>query len=429
MQNVAALVYTGGRDFMHKGSSNACGKVAFVPMIQWVNNALEELGIEDRCYVRHEGEEDLEKFTGSSPVFVSPAEGGHPSLYAKDWVAENRDKDIVLLCAEAPFVNAKALCGALEHQRESDYNMTVLASGGRTAFIQELGISTFWIKGGFLSELFGSLKPEEDPKGLGLVAAAIKKLSEEAKTAGTFVVERKEINMRAETAEELHKLNNFARGLIFVALAERGVDIPCTDGVVIQPGIKIGAGTEILPGTIIRGDSEIGENCVIGPNSWIEDSKIGDGCEINSTQIRFSVLENEVKIGPFSQVRPGTTIHGGCKIGDYVEIKNSELGARTAVAHLTYIGDSDVGEGVNFGCGCCVANYDGQEKHRTKIGDHAFLGCNTNLIAPVELGNFAYTGAGSTITKDVPDYALAVGRAKQEIYEDWVKKHDAIKIK
>ena len=112
-----------------------------------------------------------------------------------------------------------------------------------------------------------------------------------------------------------------------------------------------------------------------------------------------------------------------------MEIKNSEVGARTAIAHLTYVGDSDVGEGVNFGCGCCIANYDGQNKHRTKIGDHAFLGCNTNLIAPVELGDFAYTAAGSTITKNVPDYALAVGRAKQENIADWVKKHNAIKIK
>ena len=185
----------------------------------------------------------------------------------------------------------------------------------------------------------------------------------------------------------------------------------------------------ILPGTIIKGKTEIGENCVIGPNSLIEDSKIGDDVEVNATQIRSSVLEKNVKIGPWSHVRPGCVIHEGCKIGDYVEIKNSEVGARTAVAHLTYIGDADVGEAVNFGCGCCIANYDGQHKHRTVIGNHAFLGCNTNLVAPVELEDFAYTAAGTTVTKKVPEYALAVGRAKQENIEGWVKKHDAIKIK
>ena len=201
--------------------------------------------------------------------------------------------------------------------------------------------------------------------------------------------------------------------------------------VVAEPGtsLELVADASNLSGTIIKGKTEIGENCVIGPNSFIEDSKIGDGVEVNSTQIRSSVLEKDVKIGPWSHVRPGCVIHEGCKIGDYVEIKNSEVGARTAVAHLTYIGDADVGEAVNFGCGCCIANYDGQHKHRTKIGDHAFLGCNTNLVAPVELEDFAYTAAGTTVTRNVPEYALAVGRAKQENIEGWVKKHDAIKIK
>jgi bifunctional UDP-N-acetylglucosamine pyrophosphorylase/glucosamine-1-phosphate N-acetyltransferase len=119
----------------------------------------------------------------------------------------------------------------------------------------------------------------------------------------------------------------------------------------------------------------------------------------------------------------------GCRIGNFVELKNSIIKNGSKMSHLTYIGDADVGEAVNFGCGCCIANYDGQHKHRTKIGDHAFLGCNTNLVAPVELEDFAYTAAGTTVTKDVPEYALAVGRARQENIEGWVKKHDAIKIK
>jgi bifunctional UDP-N-acetylglucosamine pyrophosphorylase/glucosamine-1-phosphate N-acetyltransferase len=127
------------------------------------------------------------------------------------------------------------------------------------------------------------------------------------------------------------------------------------------------------------------------------------------------------------QLRPGTILHEGVKIGDFVEIKNSEIGVNTAVAHLTYLGDSDVGKGVNFGCGCVTANYDGINKFRTKIGDHAFIGCNTNLIAPVEIGENAATGAGSTITKDVPPDSLAVERAQTKITEHWEKNSKRIK--
>ena len=428
MQNAAAIIYTSGCGALYKDCPAAMGELVFRPVAQWVNTALAALQISDRCYIRHEGEDALEKLTGDSPVFVHPKEAGHPILSAKDWVKEREDKNIIVLCAEAPFVDEASIKGALSHHIESNYNMTVLASGGRTAFIKELANSAFWVKGAFLSELFSEADPE-DKDGKGFIPAALKVISGKGTVAGTFVAGKPELNMRAGTPEELLTLNAAARTAVFKKLCAEGVRFICTDGIIIEPSVKIGAGTLVLPGTIIKGETVIGENCTIGPGSYIEDSTVGDDTEVNSTQIRSSTLESGVKIGPWSQVRPNCIIHDGCKIGDYVEIKNSEVGARTAIAHLTYVGDSDVGEGVNFGCGCCIANYDGQHKHRTKIGDHAFLGCNTNLIAPVELGKFAYTAAGSTITKNVPDYALAVGRAKQENIADWVKKHDAIKIK
>ena len=428
MENVAAIVYTAGGELMHENCPNALCPVLFRPMIEWVNAALDEAGVSERCYVRRSGEEEIEKYTGSAPVFCCGEESGHPVLSAKDWVLERKDKNFIVLCAEAPFVDAASIKAAFDHHTETNYEMTVLASGGRTAFIKELEISSFWVKGAFLLELFASSDPE-DKAGAQFVSNALKILSDRQTVAGTFISGKQEINMRAKNALELVSLNAAARTAVFKKLCAGGVNLICTDGVVVEPTVKVGAGTTILPGTILRGSTEIGESCVIGPNSYIEDSKIGNGAEVNSTQIRSATLENGVKIGPFSQVRPGTVIRENCKIGDYVEIKNSYIGARTAVAHLTYIGDSDVGEGVNFGCGCCVANYDGQHKHRTKIGNHAFIGCNTNLIAPVEVGDFGYTAAGSTVTKDVPEYALAVERGTQKNIENWVKKHDAIKIK
>ena len=200
-----------------------------------------------------------------------------------------------------------------------------------------------------------------------------------------------------------------------------GVVFFTSHGIIIGDDVKIGRGTVIYPGTILLGNTEIGENCVIGPNSKLENCKLGNDVVFNSSQGTDSTVEDGAKIGPFSQLRPDSHIGHGVKIGDFVEIKNSTIGRDTSVAHLTYIGDSDVGRSVNFGCGVVTVNYDGQTKRRTKIGDYAFIGCNTNLIAPVTVGDGAYTAAGSTITDDVPAAALAIGRAKQVNKENWAK--------
>ena len=202
---------------------------------------------------------------------------------------------------------------------------------------------------------------------------------------------------------------------------ENGVKFFTSHGIVIDENVKIGAGTVIYPGTILLGETVIGENCTIGPNSMVKNCTFGDEVVFNASQATDSVVDNGASIGPFSQLRPNSHICEKVKIGDFVEIKNSTVGRGTAVAHLTYVGDSDVGEHVNFGCGVVTVNYDGETKNRTTIGDYAFIGCNTNLIAPVTVGYGAYTAAGSTITKNVPDDSLAVARAKQTNIDNWAK--------
>ncbi len=208
---------------------------------------------------------------------------------------------------------------------------------------------------------------------------------------------------------------------VLYAFAERGVEFISTDGVVISPFAIIGAGTIIHPNTQIRSGVTIGENCVIGPCSVIERSIVGQDCVINATQIYDSTLEDNVKIGPFCHIRPNSYLHRGVKIGDFVEIKNSTVGEDTHASHLTYIGDSDVGARVNFGCGVVTVNYDGKHKFRTVVGNDAFIGCNTNLVAPVNVGEGAYTAAGSTVTEDVPAAALAIARARQVNKTGWKK--------
>lgn len=204
----------------------------------------------------------------------------------------------------------------------------------------------------------------------------------------------------------------------------QGVEIPCFDGVMIDESVTIGAGTQILPGTILRGETAIGENCVIGPNSLIENSNVGAGAKLNSTQCYQSVVKGGVNIGPFVHIRPNSVVGENVHLGNFVEVKNSNIDTGTKVSHLTYVGDSDVGKRVNFGCGTVTVNYTGKAKFRTTIKDDAFIGCNTNLVAPVTVGEGAYTAAGSTITEDVPDVSLGIARARQVNKEGWVTRRD-----
>lgn len=201
-----------------------------------------------------------------------------------------------------------------------------------------------------------------------------------------------------------------------------GVVFELLDGVIIEPDVVIAPGAVILPGVILRGKTEIEEGCVIGPNALISNSHIGKNCVINASQVYDSAVEAGASVGPFSHIRPQSHIGPEVHIGDFVEVKNSTIGEKTSVSHLTYIGDSDVGKGCNFGCGVVTVNYDGEKKNRTILGDYCFVGCNSNLVAPVTLGDGAYTAAGSTITKDVPADALAVARARQENKESWAQK-------
>ena len=197
--------------------------------------------------------------------------------------------------------------------------------------------------------------------------------------------------------------------------------------VYIDEGVRIGKGTVIYPCVVLEGDVEIGENCTIGQNTRIKDSIIGNGTSIQSSVILESKVGNETSVGPFAYLRPNSEIGSHCKVGDFVEIKNSRLDDGAKAAHLTYVGDSDVGKKVNLGCGVVFVNYDGSKKYRSVVEDGAFIGCNVNLVSPVHVGKDAYVAAGSTITNDVEDVALYVARSKGKSIEGWVEKRGILK--
>ena len=202
-----------------------------------------------------------------------------------------------------------------------------------------------------------------------------------------------------------------------------GVEIPYHQGVIIEENVTIGKGTVIMPNTMIFSCVTIGEGCVIGPNTLIKESIIGNDVTLNSVQCYQSKVLDGADIGPFVHIRPNSVIGKNVHLGNFVEIKNSVIDENTKVSHLTYVGDSDVGKGVNFGCGTVTVNYDGKNKHRTTIGDDCFIGCNTNLVAPVTLYDGAYTAAGSTITQNVPADSLGIARARQVNIENWREKN------
>lgn len=411
------------------------------PMLEWVIRSCVKAGISDICIVKGYNAEVIEEYLGGryDTVLQEERKGtGHAVMTAQRWIQEKGSQNVLILNGDAPFVDDATISGSFAHHVETGSAVTVITAEiddpkgyGRIIRsenglrgiveekdatleqknIREINSGAYWFKTDKLIAALAELKPNNAQNEYYLTDTVFI-LLDMGERADAFKAGNPDVVLGANDRKGLLMLNNAARKAIIEKFLDSGVEFLCTDGVSIGRNVKIGAGTKILQGTIIRGDTEIGENCAIGPNCIIEDCKVGNKVTLNSVQAFDSVVEDNAKIGPFVQIRPGSKIGSDVKIGDFVEVKNSVIGKGTSVSHLTYIGDSDVGKNVNFGCGTVTSNYDGENKFRTVIGDNAFIGCNTNLIAPVKVGNSAYTAAGTTVTKDVPDGALAIERGE-----------------
>jgi len=223
------------------------------------------------------------------------------------------------------------------------------------------------------------------------------------------------INDRVHLMNEEKKLQK----LINENHMRNGVTIHAPETVLISPDAVIGCDTEIYPNVVIEGKTVIGNGVTISSTSKIVNSVIGDCVDIQSSVILDSEINCNTTVGPFAYIRPGCVVGSDVRVGDFVELKNAKIGNGTKISHLTYVGDSDVGEKCNFGCGTVTVNYDGKKKYRTTIGNNVFIGCNSNLVAPVTLKDGAYTAAGSTITDEVPENTLAIARARQINKDVW----------
>lgn len=227
------------------------------------------------------------------------------------------------------------------------------------------------------------------------------------------------VNGESITALNFAQISSERKSHRYTQLINQGVFLESADGAIISPLAEIGKGTYISDNCFISGKSVIGENCKL-VGAHIENSVIGSSVSVINSRVLDSSIQDCTRVGPFSYIRPGCKVGSNVKVGDFVELKNSVIGNNTSISHLTYIGDSDVGQKVNFGCGTVTVNYDGVKKHRTQIGDYSFIGCNTNIISPVSIGKNVYIAAGSTITDDMPDRAFAIARQRQTTKNDYV---------
>lgn len=223
----------------------------------------------------------------------------------------------------------------------------------------------------------------------------------------------------AKSYAEAFRTLNYAN---IVLHQENGVLILDPERTVIEDGVTIGRGTMLYAGNTLQGTTHIGENCVLYPNNRMQNAVVGDETTVESSVLLDCAVGSHTTVGPYAYLRPNSNIGSHCRIGDFVEVKNSSIDDGTKVSHLTYVGDSDLGKDINLGCGVVFVNYDGKAKNRSKVEDHAFIGCNCNLVAPVHIGKNAYLAAGSTVVEDVPEDALFVARSRGVIKENWVKR-------
>ena len=416
------------------------------PMLEWVVSACERAKLTDLCIVKGYNAQVIEDYIGDRYTTVLQPQRmgtGHAVMMAVDWLKERIGGNVLILCGDAPFIDSETITAALEQHTKQGNAVTIITSeaedpkgygrilrgkNGVTGIVEdkdataeqkavrEINSGAYWFRTESLIKALGEIKPNNS-QGEYYLTDSVYILISHGERADAYISPNPNVVLGANDRKALLKLNDTARHEVIGRLMDEGVEFLCTDGVSIGRNVKIGAGTKILQGTILRGNTVIGSDCVIGPNCLIENCQVGNKTILNSVQAYESKIDDGAKIGPFVHIRPDSHIKSGVKIGDFVEVKNSTIGERTSISHLTYVGDSDVGSNVNFGCGVVTVNYNGEKKFRTTIGDNAFIGCNTNLVAPAKVGNNAYTAAGTTVTKDVPDGALAIERGELRFKE------------
>lgn len=365
--------------------------------------------------------------------------------------------NIVVLSADVPLLDAPAVQGLIDHQMESPaavatmlttdlqnptgYGRVIRTADGTVSKIvehkdatqkeldiKEINSGIYVFKADFLKNSLPLLNTNNSQNEFYLTDT-ISIARKQGKIVLGKHIEDSVLVTGCNDRWQLSQLAIIANQRILKKHMLAGVSIIDPQNTWIDTEVKIGVDTTIQPGTQIAGNTVIGAKNLIGPDTTIENSLIGDGNHIVRSHILEAKIENDTKIGPFSYLRPGSHLDNQSKVGAYVESKNSYVGTGSKVPHLSYIGDVEIGEETNFGAGTIIANYDGVNKHQSTVGNNVKLGANTVLVSPVNIPDNVYTGAGTIITKDLPSDSLAVPESKFRIIKNWVSKNRGLKRK
>ena len=370
-------------------------EILFSPVGKLVADALPEQC--ELLYVRQQSERELE----GVPDMVCPDDADFTQMLST--AIDSIEGDVMLLSTPMPEVTTEEYQHVMRLHSEAENAVTMLTCGA---------MADHWHCAVYRVEVLREILSHH-PMSLTQSIHIATEIS--AKTESC----RTESRIPVYTACDAYCAQKTLQRRVNSAWMDQGVNILDPEYTYISPYSTIGYDTTILPGCMIKPGSRVGSGCTIGPNTILDRAEIGDGTSVNSSQVYESSVGCHATVGPFAYIRPGCQVGDNTRIGDFVELKKAQIGNDTKVSHLTYIGDATVGERVNFGCGTVVVNYDGYVKSQTVIGDDCFIGCNTNLVAPVTLGDRVLTAAGTTVTRNVPDGALAVARARQENKEGW----------
>jgi bifunctional UDP-N-acetylglucosamine pyrophosphorylase/glucosamine-1-phosphate N-acetyltransferase len=421
------------------------------PMVQHVIDSVEKAGIKDIIVVVGHKAEEVKECIGSGVKYAFQDKQlgtGHAVMCAADSIDEGSSLTLILT-GDTPLITEKTLLSLISYHTGHNLYGTILTAEfddptgyGRIVRdslgnverivehkdaadaernIKEINSALYCFNTKSLIDALKEIK-NENAQGEYYLTDVIGIMRRKGLAVGAYKVEDPSDIMGVNSRIQLAEAAEVMRHRVLKTLMVDGVTLIDPNSTYVDRDVVIGRDSVIYPNTILEGSTRIGEDCVIGPNSRIVNSVIHDSVEVNNSVILESEVKSGTHVGPFAYIRPESVIGENVKIGDFVEVKKSRIGDDTKVSHLTYIGDAEVGENVNFGCGTITVNYNGKVKSKTIIGDDVFIGCNTNLVAPVKINNNSYIAAGSTITDEVPEGSLAIARERQTIKEGWVEK-------
>lgn len=424
-------------------------KVNGIPMITKIIDTLSGLNPEENILILGHKKEEVLKVVGENCDYVLQTEQlgtGHAVIQAKEKL-EGYDGDVMILYGDTPLLRESTLKSLYKYHKESGAVTTILTSIYENPFgygrivkedglvkaiveekeateeikkIKEVNAGVYCFNS---KELFKALDKidNNNEKGEYYLTDVIGIQVSENKKVQSFILEDKMEILGVNSKVELAQAGKVLRDRKNRELMEEGVILIDPETTYVEESVKVGRDTVLYPGVVLQGKTVIGENCEIIGNSRIIDSVLGNNIRVESSVIEESILEDGVTMGPFAHIRPKSLLKEKVHIGNFVEVKKSTLEKGVKAGHLTYLGDAQVGENTNIGAGTITCNYDGVNKFKTVIGKDAFIGSDSMLVAPVNIGEKALIGAGSVITKDVPSNSLAVSRSKQIIKTDWRK--------